>query len=193
MVEVLITLFILSIGLLGVASLQFIGSFSNSDALNRSQSVLVLQQFSERLRANAYMSQVGDGMIVDNAYYDDTIYNFKNLSCPDGGSPHACYCVNRPASIPNCRNGDCTPVEMATLDAYEMSCAAVANNPNALVSLSCTDNAVGDADLCSPGSRHDIKILWPIKQWQNQNTVLDSECNTGLTEAHDCVRLELIL
>lgn len=56
MIEVLVTLFILSVGLLGVASLQFIGSFANADALSRTQSVLVAQQMSERLRASALTS-----------------------------------------------------------------------------------------------------------------------------------------
>ena len=53
MVEILVTLFILTVGLLGVASLQFVSAFSNADALHRSQAVLVAQQFSERLRAAA--------------------------------------------------------------------------------------------------------------------------------------------
>ena len=51
MVEVMVTLFILSIGLLGVAYLQFVGSYTNSEALSRSQSVLVAQQL-----VNAYGS-----------------------------------------------------------------------------------------------------------------------------------------
>ena len=41
-IEVLITLFVLAIGLLGVASLQFVGSFANRDAISRTQSELVL-------------------------------------------------------------------------------------------------------------------------------------------------------
>ena len=39
MVEILVTLFILTVGLLGVASLQFVSAFSNADALHRSQAV----------------------------------------------------------------------------------------------------------------------------------------------------------
>ena len=38
MIEVLVTLFIVSVGLLGVAYLQIVGSFTNSEALSRSQS-----------------------------------------------------------------------------------------------------------------------------------------------------------
>ena len=80
MIEVLVTLFILSVGLLGVASLQFIGSFSNADALSRTQAVSVAQQMSERLRASAVSSTVGDGMIVNDDYFNANLYNFANLS-----------------------------------------------------------------------------------------------------------------
>lgn len=193
MIEILVTLFILSVGLLGVASLQFIGSFSNADALNRSQSVLVMQQMSERLRANAYMSTVGDGMIVDNNYFDQNLYNFSGLSCPAGGQPYACYCLSHPASVPNCRDNQCTPAQVAAFDAYEVSCSAVASNPNAEVAVSCSDSNPADADVCSVGSRHTIEVAWPIQQWQNQTTTLDAACNVGRTEPYDCVRLELTL
>ncbi len=57
MIEVLVTLFILSIGILGVASMQFVSSFSNSDALNRSQSVMVAQYHGHQVQPQ--QGQVG--------------------------------------------------------------------------------------------------------------------------------------
>ena len=89
MVEILVTLLILSVGLLGVAQLQFIGTMSNADALHRSQSVMIAQQMSERLRANAFMSTNSNGMIVDNGYFNSNIYNFDNLTC--GGALNAIH------------------------------------------------------------------------------------------------------
>ena len=115
MIEVLVTLFILSVGLLGVASLQFVGSFSNADALNRSQSVMIAQQFSERLRANAAMSQVGDGLVVDNDYFDEDLYNFENLTCVGGGQPYPCFCLAHPVGVPDCKNNNCSAPEIACL------------------------------------------------------------------------------
>ena len=50
MIEILVTLVILAVGLMGVASLQFISALSNSDAMARSQAVLVAEQLSDRLR-----------------------------------------------------------------------------------------------------------------------------------------------
>ena len=193
MIEVLVTLFILSVGLLGVASLQFISSFSNSDALNRSQSVMVAQQLSERLRANAVMSLVGDGLVVNNQYFDQGLYNFSNLSCPGGGKPYDCYCLSHPATVPNCRANQCTAAQFAAFDAYEMSCAAVATNPAVTLNLTCTDNRAGDADSCSPGSRHRIILAWPVENWQNIDRSLNAECTAGRSGAHDCVILDVTL
>lgn len=193
MIEVLVTLFILSIGLLGVASLQFVSSFSNADALNRSQSVMVAQQLSERLRANAFMATSGEGMVVDNTYFVSNNYNFANLSCNTNGTPYSCYCESHPASIPNCRTGTCTAAQIATFDAYELSCSAVMTNPSVEIELNCNDNNNADAFTCSPGSKHVISLSWPVENWQNNNRVLNTNCNRNEAENRDCVRLEITL
>ncbi|MFT5897726.1 MAG: type IV pilus assembly protein PilV [Glaciecola sp.] len=194
MVEVLVTLFILSIGLLGVASLQFVGSFSNADALNRTQAVFIAQQFSERLNANAIPSNVTDGFVVDNAYFDDDLYNFGNLTCSTvGASPYDCHCKAHPAAVANCQTGDCDAGELAEFDAYQMSCAAVRSNPNALLSLSCADKDLGDTDLCTAGSIHEVIVSWPVRNWQNNERVLNSKCNTVAGDSNDCVVIEVAL
>lgn len=194
MVEVLVTLFILSIGLLGVASLQFVGSFSNADALNRTQAVFVAQQFSERLNANAISSDVTDGFVVDNAYFDEDLYNFDNLSCSTtGAAPYDCHCKVHPTSIANCQTGDCDASQLAEFDAYQMSCAVVRNNPNARISLTCTDKDLGDTDLCTAGSIHEVMVSWPVRNWQGNERVLNSVCNTSSTDSNDCVVVEVAL
>lgn len=193
MIEVLVTLFILSIGLLGVASLQFLSSLTNSDALHRSQSVMVTQELSERLRANAVMSQVGDGMVVSNEYFNDNLYNFSNLSCNDGGSNYNCFCLEFPAALTNCMTNTCSAAELAAYDAYETSCATSATNPAASIALNCSDNDDTDTDTCSAGSRHSIIIAWPVQNWQNIDRVLNAECNVDRDEPHDCVILDVTL
>jgi type IV pilus assembly protein PilV len=194
MIEVLVTLFILSIGLLGVASLQFVGSFSNADALNRTQAVFVAQQFSERLTANAMSSDVTDGFVVDNNYFDDQIYNFDNLTCSlTDASPHECHCKEHPAAIANCQTGHCNAAELAEFDGYQMSCAAARNNPNAQISLTCTDKDLGDTDLCTAGSIHEVIVSWPVRNWQGNERVLNSACNSTPTDSNDCVVVEVAL
>ena len=193
MIEILVTLFILSIGLLGVAYLQFVGSFTNSESLSRSQSVLVAQQFSERLRANAVFSVLGDGLVVDNNYFDPTLYNFANLSCATAALPYQCYCLSRPVTIPDCNNAVCSSAEIASVDAYEISCAAVSANPDIEISLNCEDNNLADTQACSVGSKHIVTLTWPVQNWQNINRTLNPKCNVGRTTPHDCVSVDITL
>ena len=193
MVEVLVTLFILSVGLLGVAYLQFVGSFTNSEALSRSQSVLVAQQLTERLRASAVFSPLGKGLVVHNDYFNEDLYNFSGMTCATS-LPHACYCLDRPDSIPNCNDNACTAAQLAVFDAYEVSCSAVAANPEIDISLSCElDNNAADTDTCSVGSKHIVILSWPVQNWQNIERTLNADCNVGETLPHDCVSIDVTL
>jgi type IV pilus assembly protein PilV len=193
MIEVLVTLFILSVGLLGVAYLQFVGSFTNSEALSRSQSVLVAQQLTERLRASAVFSPLGKGLVVHNDYFDKYLYNFSGMTC-NTGLPHACYCLERPTVIPNCNDNVCTAAELAVFDAYEVSCSAVAANPEIEISLSCEfDNNAADTDLCSVGSKHIVILSWPVQNWKNIQRTLNADCNIDETLPHDCVSVDVTL
>jgi type IV pilus assembly protein PilV len=193
MIEVLVTLFILSVGLLGVAYLQFVGSFTNSEALSRSQSVLVAQQLTERLRANAFFSPLGNGLVVHNDYFDADLYNFSGMNC-QAGLPHSCYCLARPVSVPNCNDNVCTPAEVAEFDAYQVSCSAVSANPDLEISLTCKlDNNGVDIHSCSVGSKHVVKLTWPVENWQNIDRTLNADCNVGKSSPHDCVSVEVTL
>lgn len=193
MIEVLVTLFILSVGLLGVAYLQFVGSFTNSEALSRSQSVLVAQQLTERLRASAVFSPLGKGLVVHNDYFDENLYNFSSMTCATG-LPHTCYCLERPNTIPDCNDNVCTAAQLAVFDAYEVSCSAVAANPEIEVSLSCElDNNLSDTDFCSVGSKHIVILSWPVQIWQNINRTLNADCNIAETLSHDCVSVDVTL
>ncbi|MEM0909388.1 MAG: pilus assembly protein PilV [Pseudomonadota bacterium] len=193
MVEVLITLFVLSVGLLGVASMQFISSFNNKNALARTQAVFVTQQMAELLRASMTLSSVTDGYVVDNAYFDQDNYNFTNLSCNTGASKFDCYCKALPVSIPDCLTDECNTAEFATFDAYKMSCAAVASNPDAEIFVDCADNNVLDADACTAGSIHRIIVRWPETGWQGKDRIANAQCNSAGNSDYDCVALEILL
>ncbi|MFC3122136.1 type IV pilus modification protein PilV [Agaribacter flavus] len=193
MLEVLITLFILSVGLLGVASMQFIGAFSNKEAMSRTQAVMVSQQMTERLRASIQPSQITDGFVVDNAYFDANNYNFNNLSCSANLDDFACYCEVIPPSIPDCLSGDCTAQEFAVFDAYKMSCATEAANPAAELAVTCNDSNPADADSCTAGSLHKIMVKWPAPSWQNLDRVANQNCNAPGANDYDCVVIEVAL
>lgn len=194
MIEVLVTLVILAVGLLGVASLQFVGSFNNKEALARTQAVMVAQQMSERLRASTVTSAVTDGFVVHNNYFDSDFYNFDNLSCTTTQTDYLCHCEVVPASITNCQSGECNAAEIAIFDAYQMSCATVRENPNATIEVSCiSDSNPGDADACTAGSLHSIMVKWPMKSWGNQYKKANQRCNTDTSAEFDCIAIEIAL
>lgn len=193
MIEVLITVFILAVGLLGVASLQFIGSFSNKEALSRTQAVMVAQQMSERLRASTVSSSVTDGFVVDNNYFDPDNYNFANLSCASSARPYECHCLTIPIEIPNCQTNDCSSAELAVFDAYQMSCSVAREIPEAELSVSCADSDTSDTDACTAGSIHTIMVKWPALSWRDDTKIANTNCNASDSAQFDCVVKEVTL
>ncbi|MCW8107363.1 prepilin-type N-terminal cleavage/methylation domain-containing protein [Alteromonas ponticola] len=193
LIEILITLVILAIGLLGVASLQFVGSFANKDAISRTQSELVAQQVAERLRAAARAATVGDGLVVHNDYFSADTYNFAKLSCSGGSHPYKCFCLSRPADVPNCEDGECNEAEMAEYDGWSLSCSAVQTNPLTVLSVSCNDNKAGDPDVCSAGSRVEIMLQWPVSSSANRQYTLNNRCNPAEGDSFACVFKDITL
>lgn len=193
LIEILITLFILAVGLLGVAALQFTGSFANKDAISRTQAEMVAAQVAERLRAAARPATVGDGMVVPNNYFTASNYNFSGLSCAGSSHPYRCFCLTRPAGIPNCEGQDCDEVQMAQYDGWALSCSAVQTNPQTTVSVSCDDNNNADIYSCSAGSRVAILLSWPVTSSGNQKYTLNKRCNTQDGDSNACVFKDITL
>lgn len=190
-IEVLITLFVLAIGLLGVASLQFVGSFANRDAISRTQSELVAEQVAERLRAATRPAVAGDGLVVNNEYFVANNYNFAELSC-GSDDPYACHCLARPSAIPDCEGGTCSEAQMAQYDAWSLSCSAVQTNKTITLNVNCTDSNGGDTDICSAGSRIHIILTWPVTNSANQKYFLNNRCNNTNT-SNACVVKDVTL
>jgi type IV pilus assembly protein PilV len=66
LVEVLVSLAILSFGLLGLAMLQLEGTKNNTDAYFRTQASLLAYDIMDRIRANATYAQTGGYNIPDD-------------------------------------------------------------------------------------------------------------------------------
>jgi type IV pilus assembly protein PilV len=193
MIEVLVTLVILSVGLLGVASLQFVGSFASKEALARTQAIMVSAQITERLRASAVASRVTDGFVIHNNYVDKNFYNFKNLSCEGSATPYECHCLSIPAGIPNCQTGECVAADLALFDAYQMSCSVVRENPNATLEVSCNDSDTADIDACTAGSIHTIMVKWLVQSWRGDFKKSNANCNDDGNSGYDCVVKQVAL
>lgn len=121
LIEVLIALLVFSIGLQGIASLQYQAVKENFDSSQRSHAVWMAQELINRIKANP------DGREADS-------YN----AAPDCIAP------------PDCIGGECNGTEMAAFDLSEMFCQdslidssleVTCNDADASDGLTCSPNS----------------------------------------------------
>ncbi|MGD2172065.1 MAG: type IV pilus modification protein PilV [Gammaproteobacteria bacterium] len=89
LVEAMIALLVISIGLLGIASLQLTAMNQNASSLNHSQAVWYAYNMSDRIRANISEFDNYDGIDTSTGYAQD------------------------------CTSGPCTTAQMVTADAAD--------------------------------------------------------------------------
>jgi type IV pilus assembly protein PilV len=73
LVESMIALLVISIGLLGIASLQITAMSQNASSLNHSQAVWYAYNMSDRIRANMNQFSNYDGIDTDTSYSQDCL------------------------------------------------------------------------------------------------------------------------
>ncbi len=93
LIEVLITMIVLSIGLLGIAGMQASGLRNNHAAYTKTQATNLAMDMAERIRANPQGQAEYIGFSSDNA----------------------------PSESPDCISAGCTPAQLATHDKFEWS------------------------------------------------------------------------
>lgn len=71
LVEAMIALLVVSIGLLGIASLQLTAMSQNASSLNHSQAVWIAYNMSDRIRANISEFNNYNGIDTNNSYAQD--------------------------------------------------------------------------------------------------------------------------
>jgi type IV pilus assembly protein PilV len=75
LVEAMIALLVISIGLLGIASLQLTAMNQNASSLNHSQAVWYAYNMSDRIRANIDEFNNYDGINTSGGYSQDCVSN----------------------------------------------------------------------------------------------------------------------
>jgi len=135
LMEVLVSLLVLSGGLLGIASVQAVSLRNNQAALYRTQATMLTSEIIERMRGN----KTG----VDADAYDDVA----------GAATAACFTT-----------AGCTPVQMASQDILDWSTAVAAALPSG-VGVVCLDATGNDGTAAVPacdgsGTIYAVKIFW---------------------------------
>jgi len=105
LIEVMITVFIVAVGLLSVAGLQAMSKKSNFDAIQRTQAAALGQDLIERMRANP-------GRGAD--YRTDARNGISSARLP--AAPDTACTVSGSSGTPRC-----TPAQVVAFDRYEWS------------------------------------------------------------------------
>ena len=110
MIEVLVTLLVFTVGLLGLAALQLNALQGTSDSAQRSQAAAVLQDLAERMRANPQGSAA----------------NYVAASNCAALPPTMCADHTNPATGAKVNGASCTAAQMAAFDSWEARCSYAA-------------------------------------------------------------------
>ncbi|MDT8385068.1 MAG: type IV pilus modification protein PilV [Gammaproteobacteria bacterium] len=160
LIEVLVTVVVVSIGLLGLAGLQINGLRANLSSEARSKATLLASDIIERMRANP----LG---VANNDYAN---INTAGIGC--GAAPDP-FCSNNSGGIALVTAPEgCTPTEMASFDAWIWACGLPQANADVLRggvtnqlnqgtgNVACNDGDTTDADPCSAGSTYTVNVSW---------------------------------
>lgn len=201
LIEIMVTLVVMTIGLLGLAGLQATAMQSNSGATLRTQAVIYANDMAERIRANP------------DAVTNNQFLNVTTAAINCGAAPPVPYCEEfwdvgaGVAVLPPA--GGCTSNQLATFDINTWFCGGSrggvnrsnsegVNNqlPTSSATIVCTDNNLVDADLCSPGSSHTITINWRTRKEKGSDfDALDGPggCLAAGDAATDCQSISLAI
>lgn len=162
LIEILVTVVISSIGLMGLAALQLQAREATNDSGNRSQAIWLFNDITSRIHANE-----GSSLSYVTA--------LPPYACP-ASAPKACTTYNTGTTTITAEN--CNGAEMAAWDLYEVACGSpkvdgyfgnsVTYLPSAELSISCVVPAG-----CDNGHSLKVELKWKAK--------LDTETVTGNT------------
>lgn len=164
LIEVVVTMFIMSVGLLGMAALQTSSTKNGLDIAQRSQVTWMVNELVERMRSNP--DALSDPL--NNGY--TTISNGV-LNCT--ASP-ARRCANNAAGAAQ----TCTANQLAEFDVWDVFCgqgdtgdpAVIANTQDSLsltaVSITCDDAT------CDESSDYTVSISWDARAVQSSQTLV---------------------
>ena len=133
LMEVLISLIILAIGLLGLSALQLTALQRNTSAYNRSIAVNLAYDIADRMRANKVAADAGDYI----------------TGIGDG-----------PSNTANCIGNACSAGDLASFDKDEWKCQLGAYNGVACNGKLEGDLPLGDGQIVRNGDVYTITIMW---------------------------------
>ncbi|MFX4229098.1 MAG: type IV pilus modification protein PilV [Porticoccaceae bacterium] len=164
MIEVIVSVFIFAVGVLGFASLQSRSIQATFDNTQRDQVVWLSQSLIDRVRVNKPGATTYASALTD--------FDFADCSTP-------------PAL---CDAGTCTSTQMATYDVWDMYCRNSFQGASAIrglsVNLECID-ADGDDTVCAPSADLILTTNWcarGIESTEGLDSAADDACENTIAE-----------
>lgn len=154
--EILVSLVVLSIGMLGMAGLQVSGLKNSATSTYRTDATQFAYDLADVIRANSVA-------VAGNVFHDIDIEDDETVADPG----HSCMQTSTSASVSVCNAG-----EMAAVDLYHWVAKVKSSLPGASMTISCNDVDTTDADDCTEHSTHTIALSW------NENVDGDVDSNT---------------
>ena len=160
LIEILVTVVVLSIGLLGIAGMQAFGMRYSHDSYARSQATMLVNELIERMHANP-------DAVVNGDYKDAEGNAALNCSAVTNDPEHTSN------SAPDCAGtGTCNVTQLAQLDFFRTRCGQFLAGPGALVggvenllpggaiAITCTDANGGTPPACQGDNTRTITVTW---------------------------------
>lgn len=178
LIEVLITILVMAIGMLGIAVLQIKTLNTSQASYSRAQAIAMVEDVSDKMRANYEF--IHSDLAGNNSYVS---------ASADG------WCEAPPTAC----TSSCSQEALALNDIVS-SCTALTNTgiPSAKLGALCMDNDGADADTCSPGSSYIIYSAWSPDARADTDGSADYNEATfcqdpiGLAATETCVYVELV-
>jgi len=191
----MVTMVVMTIGLLGLAGLQATALRSNSSATFRTQAILYANDMAERIKANP--------TAVANNDFD---VSSATIDCSALPVPY-CEGYYNEDSSEAVTAANCSASQLASFDINTWYCGIARSTgtptnrgaglstqlPQTSATISCTDSDVTDADLCSPNSTHTITVTWRTLKGRGTNFVDTGECLNDDDAATDCQSITLVI
>jgi len=171
LIEVMITVFVVAVGLLSVAGLQAFAKKSNFDAIQRTQAAALAQDLIERIRANAAQ---GAG------YVTDASAGWSSSNAP--GAPTQSCSTSSTASSPAC-----TPAQVVAFDKYQWTRAlfGAAESLNGESAGGLSEPTACITNATAPCGAYTIAIAWrgitPLPPADSSDTAnpANNRCGSG--------------
>jgi type IV pilus assembly protein PilV len=149
LIEILVALLVLSIGMLGMATLQSQGQQYTFTAYARTQSNMLAYEIMDQIRLNQSVARgvIASGTTVGNGYVVD-----------DDNKPACDYKANSPC---NCVNNNCIPSDLRDYDLGRWYARLAETLPGGTGKI--------DATVTGITVRYSISISWDLREEEQEN------------------------